>query len=272
MAAEEQGAYAFANARAAQRERLRTLEALNDAGTKHQLDARGAAKGWRCLEVGAGGGSIAAWLCDRVAPDGQVMATDLDTTVLDELSHPNLVVRAHDVLVDDLPDGEFDLVHLRLLLAWLSEPRVALQRLVAALRPGGWLVAEELDFASAVSDPTMDTEACARFARLVKAHNTVLAEHHGFDFAYGRRVASDLEGSGLAECACEGRASMWRGDSEGGLIWRLTIAQLRETMIAEGLMDSADLDAAMALCAQPRFSSLSPVMVAAWGRRPPTRT
>jgi 2-polyprenyl-3-methyl-5-hydroxy-6-metoxy-1,4-benzoquinol methylase len=272
MAAEQERAYAFANAEAAQRERLRTLEALNDSGTKHQLNARGVAGGWRCLEVGAGGGSIAAWLCDRVAPDGAVLATDLDTTILGELSHPNLDVRAHDVLVDDLPAAEFDLVHMRLVLAWLPEPRTALRRLVAALRPGGWLVAEELDFASAVPDPAMGAEACARFTRLVEAHNAVLAEHHGFDFTYGRRLAGDLAGAGLTEGGCEGRASMWRGGEAGGLIWRLTIAQLRETMIADRRMRAADLDAAMTLCGEPRFSSLSPVMVAAWARRPPTRT
>ena len=56
-------------------------------------------RGWRCLEFGAGGGSIAAWLCDRVAPDGAVVATDLDTTVLEEVAHP-------DLDEDDLPEGE----------------------------------------------------------------------------------------------------------------------------------------------------------------------
>ena len=34
---------------------------------------------------------------------------------------PNLEVRVHDVLEDDLPEGRFDLVHHRLLLAWLRE-------------------------------------------------------------------------------------------------------------------------------------------------------
>jgi len=37
-------------------------------------------------------------------------------------------------------------IHLRLLLAWLSDPDAALRRLTAALKPGGWLVAEEMDF------------------------------------------------------------------------------------------------------------------------------
>src|SRR5688500_13501668 len=71
-----------------QSERLRTLEALLDAGTIQHLERRGVRRGWRCLEVGAGGGSIAAWLAARVAPEGSVVATDLDTTVLEALAHP----------------------------------------------------------------------------------------------------------------------------------------------------------------------------------------
>jgi SAM-dependent methyltransferase len=126
------GSYAFVNARAVQRERLQTLATLLDPGTVRHLDALGVEHGGRCLEAGAGGGSIAVWLSDRVGPGGSVLATDLDTTVLREVSRPNLVVAAHDVLVDDLPEAEFDLVHMRLLLAWLPEPHRALRRLAAA--------------------------------------------------------------------------------------------------------------------------------------------
>jgi hypothetical protein len=100
--------YAFDNARAVQRDRLDTLETLFDPGTIRQLEARGVAPGWRCFEVGAGGGSIAAWLCDRVGPEGTVLATDLDTKWVSELAQANLEVRVHDLLDDDLPDGEFD--------------------------------------------------------------------------------------------------------------------------------------------------------------------
>ena len=114
--------YAFKNALDAQRERLRTLESLFDAGSIRCLEARGVRPGWRCAEVGAGGGSIATWLCDRVGPGGSVLATDLDATVLSELAHPNLEVRVHDLMTDDLPEGEFDLVHLRLVLGWLGNP------------------------------------------------------------------------------------------------------------------------------------------------------
>ncbi|MFD0855058.1 class I SAM-dependent methyltransferase, partial [Actinomadura adrarensis] len=143
------GSYAFENVRAGQRERLRTLEKLLDPGTIRHLQGRGVADGWRCLEVGAGGGSIAAWLCERVGSGGSVLATDLDTTVLGELSRSNLEIRVHDVLSDPLPADAFDLVHMRLLLGWLDRPQRALRRLTSALRPGGWLIAEEMDFVSA---------------------------------------------------------------------------------------------------------------------------
>jgi SAM-dependent methyltransferase len=268
MSAREERAYAYDNARAAQRDRLRTLEVLFDAGTIAELDARGVGSGWRCLEVGAGGGSIARWLADRVAPGGAVLATDLDTTVLDGLSHPNLDVRVHDVLEHDLPEGEFELVHLRLVLAWLADRPTALRRLIAALKPGGWLVAEDLDFASAVPDPHMGAQLCARFTRTVEVHHAVIAERHGFDPFYGRRLARELEGAGLADTDFRGRASMWRGGEPGGEIWRLSLEQLREGIVDLELMDADEADAAIELCTDPRFSSLSPVMMTAWGRRP----
>jgi SAM-dependent methyltransferase len=262
--------YAFQNVRPEQSERLTALEAVLDAGTVQQLDSLRVGLGWRCLEVGAGGGSIAAWLRDRVAPDGTVVATDLDTTVLRQLSGPNLEVRVHDVLKDDLPQAEFDLIHLRLLLAWLSEPPTAVRRLAAALKPGGWLLAEEMDFASVAADPRVGAAAQNVFARVVAAHNAVLAAQHTFDAHYGRRVAGDLADAGLADVACEGRAAMWRGGEAGGNVWRLTFAQLREPMLASGLVNSADVDEAIALCDNPGFWFVSQITMAARGRRPPS--
>jgi SAM-dependent methyltransferase len=260
--------YAFDNALAVQRQRLDALETLFDPGTIRLLEDRGVAPGWRCLEVGAGGGSIAAWLCDRVMPGGTVLAIDLDTRWVAELAQPNLEVRVHDLLADDLPAGEFDLVHVRLVLAWLQDPRVGVQRLIGALKPGGLLLAEELDFASAVPDARMDPEPRELFERVVRAHNAVLAERHAFDAFYGRSLAGDLESAGLVDTGAAGRAETWRGGGPGGLIWRLTIAQLRDAIVGSDHLSTTEFDAALALCDHPRLITVSPLMVAAWGRRP----
>ena len=66
--------------------RLAALEAVFDSGTIRYLDGIGVGDGWRCLEVGAGGGSIAAWLARRVGAGGCVLATDIDTRFAEEIN------------------------------------------------------------------------------------------------------------------------------------------------------------------------------------------
>ena len=259
--------YAFDNALAVQRARLRALEATLDAGTFRHLEAIGVGPRWRCLEVGAGGGSVAAWLAERVGPNGEVLATDLDVTVARERLHPALSFQVHDVLADPLPVGHFDLVHARLLLAWLSERRGVLQRLVRALTPGGWLLVEELDFVSVVAAGNSDSADVEVFARVLDTHLAVLQDRHGFDPFYGRWLTADLEAAGCEAIDGEGRAAVWRGGGDGMRLWRLTFAQLHSAMIAAGL-PAADIDRAVELCDDPAIAFVAPLAMAAWGRRP----
>jgi len=260
--------YAFANARPAQPERLRALEALLDDGTFRLLERVGVRPRWRCLEVGGGGGSVAAWLCDRTAPDGSVLATDLDVTVVQELEHPNLEVRVHDVLTDELLKGEFDLVHARLLLAWLANPEEGLRRMVTALKPGGCLLVEEMDFRSVAPDPGLEPVTQDLFTRVHDAHLAVLAERHAFDPFCGRRLYRALSTAGLARVDSEGRLSIWRGGQPGGGLLRLTLVQLREQLIAHGGVIAAEVDAMIDLCDDPGLVFMSQATIAAWGHRP----
>jgi SAM-dependent methyltransferase len=260
--------YAFENAAPDQVARLRALESVLDPGSIHHLDRLGVAPGWRCLEAGAGGGSIASWMCDRVGASGTVTAIDIDTTQLQHLSRANLAICEHDVTVDDLPWGDFDLVHMRLLLAWLADPGQALRRLIAALRPGGRLLAEEMDFGSvAPAGADAGSERGAVFQRVVLAHNAALTARHTFDPTYGRRVAGALAAGGLTSIGTEGRAQIWRGGDAGGIVWHSTFQQLRSSILATDQVTVEDVDVAMALCTDPGFSFLSQVTMAAWGTR-----
>lgn len=54
------------------------LEATFDPSTIGYLTGVGVTAGWACWEIGAGGGSIARWLAERVGPTGSVLATDID--------------------------------------------------------------------------------------------------------------------------------------------------------------------------------------------------
>src|SRR5215469_9416652 len=115
--------------------------------------------GWRCLEVGAGRGSMAVWLAKQVGESGKVVATDVDVTYLNRLHLPNLEVRQHNILEDSLDalgPGSFDLVCSRFMLFWLAgKQEMAIRRMVECLRPGGWLVDEEGDWGTvAPVDPS----------------------------------------------------------------------------------------------------------------------
>jgi Methyltransferase domain len=102
--------YAFDNAWQQARQRLAAIEGSLDPGTTRHLSERGVGPGWQCIEVGAGGGSIAAWLCDRVGLTGGVLATDFDPRFVETLDRPNLQTQRHDICRDPLPTGAFDLV------------------------------------------------------------------------------------------------------------------------------------------------------------------
>jgi ubiquinone/menaquinone biosynthesis C-methylase UbiE len=142
---------------------LSLLEELFDPPTVERLERVGVGPGWEALEVGAGRGSIAAWLAERVRPEGRVLATDVDTTLLEERADPGVEVLRHDVLADDFPPASFDLVHCRAVLVHLADPERAVARMADWLKPGGVLVAEEpwTDVARLAPDATVARAAGA---------------------------------------------------------------------------------------------------------------
>jgi SAM-dependent methyltransferase len=126
--------------------RLRLLEEIADHRTVRMLTEAGVTQGWHCAELGAGAGSIARWLANRVGPSGSLLVLDLDANLLSDLkSMPRVEVREADLTTTSLPVDAFDLVHVRNVLMHLSEPEQILEKMIGALRPGGVLVVEEGD-------------------------------------------------------------------------------------------------------------------------------
>lgn len=54
-----------------ERVRLGLIESDTDPITTRSLSAIGITRGWRCLEVGAGGGSITRWMAEQVGDAGK---------------------------------------------------------------------------------------------------------------------------------------------------------------------------------------------------------
>jgi SAM-dependent methyltransferase len=89
---------------------------------------------------------MARWLAGAVGPTGRVVATDIDTSNLTSSAGPNLEVRRHDIVADELDEGLYDLILVRYLLVHLSgQQDTVVDKLVRSLRPGGRLMVEESD-------------------------------------------------------------------------------------------------------------------------------
>ncbi len=264
--------YIYDSASEQERQRLAILEAVQDPDTIRRLEALGVGDGWRCLEIGAGAGSIARWLCQRVGDSGRVVATDLDTRFLDALDAVNLEVRRHDIATDDLEEGRFDLVHARFVLEHLPGREAALRRMVAALRPGGWLLLEDVDFLLPIAaDPTHTSVVPAAAGPLVARALDAVAQmmrKAGIDPEYGRRLPGQLMACGLVDVDAEGRSHLLRGGSPEVQGIRLGAAQLGERIVRLGLLTAEEIDEVLALYDDAGFAVMSPMNVAAWGRRP----
>jgi SAM-dependent methyltransferase len=240
-----------------ERTRLAGIESLWDPGSRALLEALGVSEGRRCLEVGAGGGSMVEWMAERGAT---VLAIDIDTRFIEPLASEAIEVRRVDIRTDPLPSGEFDLVHARLVLEHLTERRKILDRLVAALRPGGWLVIEDYDWTGFGFE-----DADPQFEHVTEAVFTLM-QQAGFEPRYGRRVVADMAAAGLADVRGEGRALVIDSRSPGFDFFRLSFESLRDAVVDAGLLSREDADAAAAHFAEDR-RVLTPMMMAGIGRR-----
>lgn len=251
-------------------QRFGSLEALYDPRTIRLLEATGVGPGWRCLEVGGGSGSIATWLADRVGDTGQVLVTDIDPRFLATLAdsgRPNVEVRRHDIGVDPLPEGAFDLIYARLVLIHVPTAPAALAKLAAALKPGGWLVIEDFDptfidraFSTAEPEATVARKAFAALGQLLVAR--------GAGPGWGRGLYQRFLDLELAEVGVEGHLTIRQGGSAGARLDRANFMQIREAAIEAGLIEAEEIDRMIALLDDPAIAWASPTMFSAWGRRP----
>jgi SAM-dependent methyltransferase len=210
----------------AEDERLDLLEQIFDPGSRHRRDL--AQPGWRCLEIGAGRGSMAVWLAERVGPTGQVVATDIDCRYLARLDHPNLEVVQHNIVEDPLDvlgPGSFDLVCARLVLFWLAgRQETAIHKMAQCLRPGGWLLDEEGDWG--VPGPVDPAHPLyAGYHRAFKGGDWWAAR--GYDPFFGRKLPTLFERCGLHDIDNQTTASVVRGGNPWARWWQQNLDVIR---------------------------------------------
>jgi SAM-dependent methyltransferase len=255
--------YAFDNDDPEAVDRHRCLAAMLDQFSLARLATAGDLTGRRCLELGAGGGSVADLLAARGA---WVLATDLNIRHLP--ADPPYEVLRHDLVTEPLPAGEWDLIHARLLLIHLPQRHEILRRLAAALAPGGALVIEEFEttFRKGVLAAPTPADAAA-----YDEYHTALVEQvlpaYGNDPTWAGQVHAAMLAAGLTAVDTEVHARSWAGGTPGALLVTANIAQQRARFRQAGLSDET-LDRVIALMSDPRMVVRGHLVYSTIGHRP----
>jgi SAM-dependent methyltransferase len=253
------------------RERLRVLARVMRPTSLAVLERAGTGPGLHCLDVGCGGGEVSLDLASLVGSTGHVVGVDVDATKIElaradaeQAAVGNVEFRVAN-LSDGLGEAEFDLVYARFVLTHLRDPAAGLAAMVAALRPRGRLVVEDIDFGGSFCEPS--TEAFERYNEIY----TLSARANGGDPHIGPRLPMMLTDAGLAGV---GATIVQPAGLEGEvkLLPSLTLQNIKAVAVRHGVASAEEVDrlvaALHALAADPRVFVANPRIVQVLGEKP----
>jgi len=253
------------------RERLRILARVMRDGTLPLLERAGIPAGAACLDVGCGGGDVSLLLARLVGTTGRVVGIDQDASVVQIAAEEaaaealaQLSFRTQSVFDLEADEG-FDVIYCRFVLTHLPERDRAMRCMLGAVKPGGLMIFEDIDYSGHFchpARPVMDD-----YMRLYAE----TARRNGADAYFGLKMPLFLKSAGLVEI--ETRVSYPAGlDGEAKIVNALTMEGIGPRVVEAGLATAEEVerivDALYDIAADPTiFASIARV-VQAWGRKP----
>jgi SAM-dependent methyltransferase len=262
--------YALDNANPHGVAHLNGLSGLLDEFTRRRVNETAELAGARCLELGAGNGSVAVWLAEQVGPEGSVIAIDIEPRHVPAAA--GLTVLQGDLSRDPLPSGPFDLIHARMVMPFLANRHELVPQLCAMLAPGGTLLIEDLDARPMdVGDEVLHVPAdTPEVADLWNRYSTLMADIFttaGTDGAFAATLHAAFIAAGLVDVESIRYGKSWRG-GEPGSWWNAgALAQFR-ARLAERDFGDAEVDALLAALTNPDFHISGRVICSTSGHAP----
>ncbi|MGX5185403.1 class I SAM-dependent methyltransferase [Streptomyces avermitilis] len=229
--------------------------------TMARLRALGVGPGWRCLDVGAGTGTVSRRLLAE-AGVASVLAVDRDVRFLSARPVPGLDVLEADITAPDFAPGRFRLVHARFVLMHLPEHDRLITALAELVAPGGVLVLSD------AIDLTSDRTPGTPYSAVMRAMWQGLRATIGTDVSWVPSYPHLLRGTGLVSVAAEVHVPPLLPGSPISHFWADTWERSRVAMLATGLVDDAAVDAALRYLGSDECAALSAGMLSVWGWKP----
>jgi hypothetical protein len=231
--------------------RLRMIEAAVDDASIALLEASGITSGWNCVELGAGAGSLTEWLGARVGAHGSVLAIDKKTAYLSRFSFPPFRVLEGDFLTVPV-ESSMDLLHARYVLIHNRQDDAMLKKIRAIVKPGGYVLLEEPDFASARLLNRTDNDAHQRVNEAICRMFTNAGLDPGFGLSLPRKVAE----AGFDIVQVQATLHLCPGDAPIAQVMAESALVLRKEYTDTGVATDRDIERYVAHARDPQYWSV----------------
>jgi ubiquinone/menaquinone biosynthesis C-methylase UbiE len=219
--------------------RLNLLADVLHQHTHDLLIRAGLTEGASFLDLGCGGGNVSRLAAGIVGKNGGVTAIDFDEEIIalnrqEDLHIANLSYRALSAYDLDY-QRQFDIVYARFLLSHLKDPLVVLARMKQALKPGGRVVVEDIDFAGHFCYPQSNA-----FERYLDYYSQVIRSK-GADANIGPKLLSLLTEAGLDDVGFDVVQPVFNKGEGKWMAW-ITLDRIKSSLVEHDIADQATID------------------------------
>jgi ubiquinone/menaquinone biosynthesis C-methylase UbiE len=252
------------------KERLSVLARALQPTTLHLFERVGLQAGMHCLDVGCGGGDVTLEMAHLVGSEGRVCGFDFDADILNLARRDAEEAQLHHVeyWVDDAlkhqTEPVYDVVYARFLLTHLPDPVQGLAGMIRAAKPGGTVIAEDIDFQGHFCYPPNQA-----FDRYVEFY-VQTGQRRGADPYIGMKLAGMFLNAGLEDVQVN-LVQPVHLTGEGKTISKITLERIGNAIVSNGLATQAEVDQTVAeldaFTARPDTLISLPRIFQVWGKR-----
>ncbi|MGH6894279.1 MAG: class I SAM-dependent methyltransferase [Dongiaceae bacterium] len=235
------------------------------------MRALGLPHGGHVVDLGCGTGNTARWLACEVGAEGEVTGVDVSADQLAVATEKtategirNLRFIEANVYDTGLPRDTFDLVHCRFVLCHLVRPMDAVREMAALAKPGGLVIASDIDVSGLASVPSIP--AYERMREMFRMRG----QRRGTDPTIGPKLPRMFLEAGLVSPEIAIIHPIYlRGERKR--LWEYTLFESSQFMIEYGVCDQAELDRLAielaAVAADETIAVAQAPMSIAWARK-----